>query len=304
MQSRLDVEGTVSFVENIVFPESITEFLKMEISHFKAFRSLLLLLVLTVVTSVTLAEDFQVGSIHIGDPFSRALPPTSKNGAVYLTLTNHGHNPDQLVGAATPIAEHAEMHTHRMEDGMMKMRKVDQVELPPHEEVEFAPGGNHIMLIGLSQPLKEGERFQMMLHFKEAGHVMVEVAIESAGATSASHSEHGHGDSQKHQAEANENSMGHDHGSPAIQVHVAIEGGKVADDQGVIKVTQGTHVTFHFSSDEAHILHVHGYDIEVEVGPGSHSIVDINATATGRFPIKIHGSSQHHALLYIEVHPK
>ena len=253
--------------------------------HSAVLRSLLLFLVLTVLTSVTSAEDFQAGSIHIRDPFSRALPPISKNGAVYLTLTNHGHLSDQLVGAATPIAEHAEMHTHRMEDGMMKMRKVDQVELPPHEEVVFAPSGNHIMLIGLSQVLKKGERFPLMLHFKEAGQTMVEVIIEAAGTTSATKRDH-------------------DDGSPAIQVHVVIEDGKVTDDQGTIKMVQGDNVTLHFSSDEIHHLHIHGYDIEVEVGPRSHAMVDFNATATGRFPVEIHGSSHHHALFFLEVYPK
>jgi len=248
--------------------------------------SLCLLFALAIFFSTaTSAKNYQAGTIHIVTPFSRALPPISKNGAVYLTLTNHGHLSDQLIGAATPIAEYAEIHTHRMEGGMIKMRKVDQVELPPHEEVVFAPGRNHIMLIGLSQTLKEGERFPLMLHFKEAGRTMVEVIIEAAGATSASHSEH-------------------DHGSPAIQVHVAIEGGKVADNQGVIKIAQGDHVTLHFSSDETHNLHIHGYDIEVEVGTGSHAMVDFKATATGRFPVEIHGSSDHHALFYLEVHPK
>jgi hypothetical protein len=247
--------------------------------------SLLLLLVVTVLTSVTSAEDFQAGSIHIRDPFSRALPPISKNGAVYLTLTNHGHLLDQLVGAATPIAEHAEIHTHRMEDGMVKMRKVDEFELPPHEEVVFAPGGNHIMLIGLSQTLKEGKHFPLMLHLKEAGHVLVKVIVEPTGATSAAKSEH-------------------DHGSSAIQVHVVIEDGKVTDDQGAIKMAQGDNVTLHFSSDETHKLHIHGYDIEVEVGSGSHAMVDFDATATGRFPVEIHGSSRHHPLFYLEVYPK
>ena len=251
--------------------------------HSAVLRSLLLLLVLTVLTSVTSAEDFQAGSIHIRDPFSSALPPISKNGAVYLTLTNHGHLSDQLVGAATPIAEHAEIHTHRMEDGMVKMRKVDEVELPPHEEVVFAPGGNHIMLIGLSQVLKEGKHFPLMLHLKEAGHILVKVIVEPTGATSAAKSEHG---------------------SSAIQVHVVIEDGKVADDQGAIKMIQGDNVTLHFSSDETHHLHIHGNNIEVEVGPGSHAMVDFDATATGRFPVEIHGSSHHHALFYLEVYPK
>ena len=249
-------------------------------------RSLYLLFALAIFSgTATSAKNYQAGTIYIVAPFSRALPPISKNGAVYLTLTNHGHLSDQLIGAATPIAEYTEIHTHRMEDGMMKMRKVDQVELPHNEEVTFVPGGNHIMLIGLSQTLKEGERFSLMLHFKEAGQTIVEVIIEAAGATSASHSEH-------------------DHGAPAIQVHVAIEGGKVADDQRVIKIAQGDHVTLHFSSDETHNLHIHGYDFEVEVGTGSHAMVGFIATATGRFPVEVHGASHHHALFYLEVHPK
>ena len=253
--------------------------------HSAVLRSLIPLLVLTFLPSATSAEDFEAGSIHINGPFSSALPPISKNGAVYLTLTNHGHVSDQLVGAVTPIAERVEIHTHRMEDGMMKMRKVNEVELPPHEEIVFAPGAIHIMLIGLSQVLKEGEHFPLMLHLKEAGHVMVKVIIQAAGTTSAAKSEH-------------------DHGSPTIQVHVVIEDGKVADDQGTIKMTQGDHVTLHFISDETHHLHIHGYDIEVEVGPGSHATVDFNAKVTGRFPVEIHGSSHHHALFYLEVYPK
>ena len=161
--------------------------------HSAALRSLLLLLVLIVFSSVTSAVDFQIGPIHIKDPFSSVLPPISKNGAVYLTLTNHGHHSDQIVGAATPIAERVEIHTHRMEDGMMKMRKVDEVELPPDQEVIFAPGGNHIMLIGLSQVLKEGEHFPLILHLEKAGHVMVKVIIAATGATSSAKSEHDHG---------------------------------------------------------------------------------------------------------------
>ena len=121
------------------------------------------------------------------------------------------------------------------------------------------------MLIGLSQALKEGEHFPLILHLKEAGHVMVKVIIEATGATSAAKSEH-------------------NYGSPAIQVHVVIEDGKVADDQGVIKMVQGDNVTLHFSSDETHHLHIHGYDIEVEVGPGSHAMVDFKCNSHWTLP--------------------
>ena len=114
---------------------------------------------------------------------------------------------------------------------------------------------------------------------------MVQVIIEAAGTTPATKRDH-------------------DHGSPAIQFHVVIKDGKVTDDQGTIKMVQGDNVTLNFSSDEIHHLHIHGYDIEVEVGPGSHAMVDFDATATGRFPVEIHGSSHHHALFYLEVYPK
>ncbi|HIM97483.1 MAG TPA: copper chaperone PCu(A)C, partial [Gammaproteobacteria bacterium] len=55
----------------------------------------------------------------------------SPNGAVYLTLTNHGAHPDKLLGASAEIAERVEVHSHILEDGMMKMRRVDSVILPP-----------------------------------------------------------------------------------------------------------------------------------------------------------------------------
>lgn len=138
-----------------------------------------LLLVSSLLAGSAWAVDYQVGPIHIMAPFSKALPPNSKNGAVYLTLINHGHQSDQLVGVTTPMAEYTEIHIHSMEDGMMKMRKVDSVDLPPHETVLFAPGGKHIMLIGLAQTLKEGENFPLRVHFKEAGHVSVEVAVKA-----------------------------------------------------------------------------------------------------------------------------
>ena len=138
-----------------------------------------LLLIFSLLAGSAWAVDYQVGPIHIMAPFSKALPPTSKNGAVYLTLINHGHQSDQLVGVATPMAEHTEIHLHSMEDGMMKMRKVDSVDLPPHETVVFAPGGKHIMLIGLVQTLKEGESFPLTVHLKEAGYISVEAVVKA-----------------------------------------------------------------------------------------------------------------------------
>ena len=171
----------------------------MRVSHFISSNRYILfvcLVILGIFSTLVSAEDFQAGPIHILAPFSRALPSTSENGAVYLTLVNHGHQPDQLIGVATPIAKHAEIHAHKLEEAMMKMQKVDSFELPPHEEVRFTPGDHHIMLIGLTQPLKQGERFPLMLHFKQAGHASVEVIIVALDTTTV-HGEHDHGNSQQ-----------------------------------------------------------------------------------------------------------
>ena len=105
------------------------------------------LLVFLLATGLAPAQHYEAGDIHIQSPWARALPPTSPNGAVYLTLTNHGAHPDKLLGASADVAERVEVHSHILEDGMMKMRPVESVILPPHEDVLFAPGGQHIICL-------------------------------------------------------------------------------------------------------------------------------------------------------------
>ena len=102
------------------------------------------LLAILLATTVTSAQHYEAGDIHIQSPWSRELPPTSPNSAVYLTLTNHGTQPEKLLSASTDVAELVEIHSHILEDGMMKMRRVESVDLPPHKAVLFSPGGYHL----------------------------------------------------------------------------------------------------------------------------------------------------------------
>ena len=130
------------------------------------------------------AQHYESGDIHAMSPWSRALPPVSKNGATYVTLKNHADTVDRLVGASTPIADRVELHRHSMEDGVMKMGKVDSVDLEPGEYVTLEPGGYHLMLVGLKAPLKENDQFELILEFEHAVplEVMVTVhAVDSAG---------------------------------------------------------------------------------------------------------------------------
>ena len=90
---------------------------------------------------------------------------------------------DRLVAASTPVADKAELHTMSMSGMVMKMRPIAGVNIPAGQKVTLAPGGMHIMLIGLKKPLQAGQSFPLALTFAQAGTRTVEVAVEKVGAT-------------------------------------------------------------------------------------------------------------------------
>nr|WP_137973061.1 copper chaperone PCu(A)C [Pseudomonas sp. F(2018)] len=134
---------------------------------------------LALLGNPAVAHDYSVGELHIDHPWSRALPPTAPNGAAYFVVHNKGTAGDRLLGASTPLAATAELHTHVHLGDVMKMQKVDSVGVPANGEARFEPSSNHVMLFGLKQPLVAGERFPLTLEFEKAGKVEVEVAIEA-----------------------------------------------------------------------------------------------------------------------------
>ena len=149
----------------------------------------------------TLAHDYTVGDLHIGHPWSRALPPVAPTGAAYLTIENRGQQSDRLIAASTPIAGHTELHEHVHEDGLMKMQKIDRVEIAPGESVEFSPGGHHVMLFDLKEPLSDGHRYPLTLTFEQAGEVEVEVYVSKdteADDQSPAHDHAGHDHGHDH----------------------------------------------------------------------------------------------------------
>jgi periplasmic copper chaperone A len=140
-----------------------------------------------------LASDFQAGDLTVSQPWSRALPPVSPTGAAYMIIRNDGQQADRLLGAKTPVAGHAELHEHVHADGLMKMQQRESVEIAPGEAVSFEPGGYHVMLFQLQQPLVAGERYPMTLQFEQAGAVEIEVSVhDSASDTGNAHRSGGH----------------------------------------------------------------------------------------------------------------
>jgi copper(I)-binding protein len=123
----------------------------------------------------------QPAGIEVQQPWARATPAGARSGAVYLTLLDHGA-PDQLTGASTPAAGMAMLHESREENGVARMRMLGAVPLPPGRPVTFKPGGLHVMLTELAQPLRPGTSFALTLHFARAPEVTVEVPVLGLGA--------------------------------------------------------------------------------------------------------------------------
>lgn len=144
------------------------------------------------------AHEFKSGTIEVEHPWSRATPPGAKVAAGYLSIENAGDAPDRLVSATAEIAAKTEIHEMTVTDGVMTMRPLpDGVALPSKGEARLAPGGLHLMFMGLKRQLSQGESFAGTLIFEKAGEVKVQFAVQSIGATGADHGGSAH-DDMKH----------------------------------------------------------------------------------------------------------
>ncbi|MGB7478730.1 MAG: copper chaperone PCu(A)C [Burkholderiaceae bacterium] len=157
-------------------------------------RTLIPALALAASAFSAAAHDYQAGDIRIGHPYARATMPGQPSGAVYMALENHGKSADKLVEAATPVAKKTEIHTMSMDGNVMKMRQVDGIELAPAATVAMKPGdGYHVMLLGLQQQLKAGDKLPLTLTFEKAGKVDVSVVVQDVGkAPMAGRDQHRH----------------------------------------------------------------------------------------------------------------
>lgn len=117
------------------------------------------------------------GDIEVTRAWSRASPPGLEVAAAYFVITNHGPS-DRLVHVSSPAAKRAEIHMTRTDGGAMRMERLDAVGVDSGGSTLFAPTGRHVMLIGLKQPLKEGDVFTLVLTFEKAGSLEVQVHVE------------------------------------------------------------------------------------------------------------------------------
>ncbi|HET9811603.1 MAG TPA: copper chaperone PCu(A)C [Sphingomicrobium sp.] len=119
-------------------------------------------------------------SISVHDAWARATVAGQNSAAIYLSITNKGGE-GRLMAVSSPIGS-ASLHRTSMSGGVMRMRKLDELPIPPNATVELKPGATHVMVSGLQAPLAAGSRVPLTLAFAKAGKLQTEVAVRAAGA--------------------------------------------------------------------------------------------------------------------------
>jgi len=131
-----------------------------------------------VIASTALAQPAQ---LEVNNAWARATAGKADTGVAYVAIQSP--TADRLVSLSTPVAKKAELHTMSMQGMVMKMRPLPGLDIPARQPVTLKPGGDHIMLMGLNQPLRAGQTFPLTLDFEKAGSRSVTVTVEKAGAT-------------------------------------------------------------------------------------------------------------------------
>ncbi len=134
------------------------------------------------------AHDFSIGDLRIVHPFAVPSVPGTTTGAAYLALENTGRGGDRLLSATTARAKRVELHRMSIDDGVMRMREVEAIDLAAGSTLKMRPGeGFHLMLIDLARPLKEGETFPLTIRFEKAGAVEVKAYVQIPKAAASAH---------------------------------------------------------------------------------------------------------------------
>ena len=129
-----------------------------------------------------LGHDYMLGDLHVAHPFARATAASAMAGAGYVTILNSGAADDALIGVEADFPR-VMLHDSKTVDGVASMLALDAVTIPAGETVTFAPGGMHIMFMGLNgDPLEAGEEIPATLIFENAGRLDVVFKVEDGEA--------------------------------------------------------------------------------------------------------------------------
>lgn len=122
-------------------------------------------------------------ALAIDGAWARATLPGQSSSAAYFTITNNG-GPDVLLAVSSPAGD-ASLHSTSMANGVMKMRAAQSVDVPADGKLELKPGGMHVMVMGLKQPLVAGSSTPIDLKFEKSGEIHVVAEVKAGGSDGA-----------------------------------------------------------------------------------------------------------------------
>lgn len=125
---------------------------------------------------------FANDTITILDPYARTMGGMGASGAVFFTVQNSGSEEDRLIDAKSDVAQKVELHTHKDDgNGVMQMLHVPEgFAVPAQGEHALARGGDHVMLMGLTRDVADGDAVSITLVFEKAGEVVIEAPVDNA----------------------------------------------------------------------------------------------------------------------------
>ena len=125
------------------------------------------------------ASTLMAADISLENVRARDTKPGTNNSAIFMNIKNASDADVKLLSAHSSVCKSTEIHTHKMENGMMAMVKIDDAVIPKNGETKLAPGGLHIMLMDLNKPVNDGDKVDLELKFSN-GEV---IKLDNVGVT-------------------------------------------------------------------------------------------------------------------------
>jgi len=127
---------------------------------------------------ITLSANSYAASVSVKHPYARAVPEGQPNSATFMVLKNNTDKDRALVNAKSNVSNFVELHTHRKEGGMMRMRRVKKIDIKANSKTVLKPGGLHVMFIGLKHGLNQGDIVPLELFFDNNETVKLSVPVK------------------------------------------------------------------------------------------------------------------------------
>ncbi|SMF02255.1 hypothetical protein SAMN02745866_00183 [Alteromonadaceae bacterium Bs31] len=142
-------------------------------------RIFLLVVLVSILPACWYDDEAKVNEIAIVNAVMPAMPPGQTMASIYFSLENNTSEALVVNHLKAPISDHIEVHRNFYEEGMMKMRSVSHLSIAAGSKLRFEPGGYHLMVFGIAEPLKQGDQFPLTIEFEGGKSATALVEVKS-----------------------------------------------------------------------------------------------------------------------------